>query len=280
MPYNRGNGQEGWARRSAAGAKAAAPAGRVGRRGAGAGVRQYAQQPADARPPSSASIPTSRWWRGRASSTWSRRRRPIACLPKPAQHPHQAAAVLARAKDFREALNGLASAIDAGRQPGADVLETIGECLAGAYANGRLVPHEGALQWVASAEDDLDRVLWEIGRAAGRLVVSPRLARVRACAASDCGWWFVDDTKNRSRRWCDMKLCGNREKLRRFRSQQNKVPACSRGSRWFQRHRSVGSNRSRRTRNRVRTMPLTIWSIGSLRPTVSCAPRNNERARL
>ena len=133
------------------------------------------------------------------------------------KHPHQAAAVLARAKDFREALFGLAAAIDTDRQPSGDVLKTIGECLAGAYANGRLVPHEGALQWVASAEDDLDRVLWEIGRAAGRLVLSPRLARVRACAASDCGWWFVDETKNRSRRWCDMKLCGNREKLRRFR---------------------------------------------------------------
>ena len=133
------------------------------------------------------------------------------------RHPHHAVAVLARAKDFREALNGLVSAIDAGKQPSADVLKTIGDCLAGAYANGRLVPHESALQWVASAEDALERVLWEVGRAAGRLVISPRLARVRACAASDCGWWFVDDTKNRSRRWCDMKLCGNREKLRRFR---------------------------------------------------------------
>jgi len=134
------------------------------------------------------------------------------------KHPHEAASVLARAKDFREALNGLASAIDSGRQPGAVVLETIGECLAGAYANARLVPHEGTLQWVSSAEDALERVLWEIGRAAGRLVISPRLAKLRACASSDCGWWFVDDTKNRSRRWCDMKLCGNREKLRRFRS--------------------------------------------------------------
>ena len=133
------------------------------------------------------------------------------------KHPHQAAMVLARAKEFREALNGLAGAIESGRQPNAAVLKTIGECLAAAYANARLVPHEGTLQWIASAEDDLDRVVWEISRAAGRLVVSPRLARVRACAAADCGWWFVDDTKNRSRRWCDMKLCGNREKLRRFR---------------------------------------------------------------
>jgi predicted RNA-binding Zn ribbon-like protein len=136
------------------------------------------------------------------------------------QHPHQAALVLSRAKVFREALNGLAAAIDAQRQPPGDVLATIGDVLATAYANGRLVPHDGALQWVAGSENDLDRIVWEIGRAAGRLVVSPRLARLRACAAHDCGWWFVDDTKNRSRRWCDMTLCGNREKLRRFRAKK------------------------------------------------------------
>jgi predicted RNA-binding Zn ribbon-like protein len=134
------------------------------------------------------------------------------------RHPQQAAAVLGRAKAFREALHGLMSSIDAGRQPAPAILATISEALAGAYANARLVPHEGALQWVASADDDLSRVVWEIGRAAGRLVVSPRLGRVRACAAGDCGWWFLDDTKNRSRRWCDMKICGNREKVRRFRS--------------------------------------------------------------
>ena len=136
------------------------------------------------------------------------------------RHPHQAAGVLARAREFREALNGLAASIDQHRQPGPAVLATISECLAAAYANGRLVPHDGALQWVASADDDLSRVLWEIGRAAGRLVLSTRLSRIRACAAADCGWWFMDDTKNHSRRWCDMKLCGNREKIRRFRSRQ------------------------------------------------------------
>jgi predicted RNA-binding Zn ribbon-like protein len=139
-------------------------------------------------------------------------------LAEAKRHPHQAAHVLTRAKQFREALNGLAESIEKQRQPPAAVLDTISDCLASAYANGRLVPHEGGLQWVASAEDALERVLWEIGRATGRLVLSPRLSHIRACAASDCGWWFVDDTKNRSRRWCDMKLCGNREKVRRFRA--------------------------------------------------------------
>ena len=136
------------------------------------------------------------------------------------RHPHQAAAVLARAKEFREALNSLAESIENKRQPGAAVLAVLSDNLATAYANGRLVPHEGGLQWVAGAEDALERILWEIGRAAGRLVLSPRLSRLRACAAADCGWWFVDDTRNHSRRWCDMKLCGNRDKVRRFRAKR------------------------------------------------------------
>lgn len=143
------------------------------------------------------------------------------------RHPHQAAAVLSRAKEFREAINALALAVELQRQPAPAVLATISDRLADAYAHGRLVPHDGALQWISDAKDDssrrseakadLDRVLWEISRAAGRLVLSPRLSRLRSCAAGDCGWWFVDDTKNRSRRWCDMKICGNREKVRRFR---------------------------------------------------------------
>lgn len=136
------------------------------------------------------------------------------------RHPHQAASVLGRAREFREALNSLAESIEKDRHPQSAVLDTISSYLAAAYANGRLVPHDGGLQWVASADDAVERVLWEIGRAAGRLILSPRLSKIRACAAADCGWWFVDDTKNHSRRWCDMKLCGNRDKVRRFRQKQ------------------------------------------------------------
>src|SRR5262245_38176543 len=54
------------------------------------------------------------------------------------RHPHQAASALGRARDFREALNGLAVSIEANRPPTADVLKTISEALAKAYANARL----------------------------------------------------------------------------------------------------------------------------------------------
>jgi predicted RNA-binding Zn ribbon-like protein len=43
-------------------------------------------------------------------------------------------------------------------------------------------------------------------------------ARLKACPAEDCGWAFVDTSRNRSRTWCSMEVCGNRSKTRRYRS--------------------------------------------------------------
>ena len=66
--------------------------------------------------------------------------------------------------------------------------------------------------------------LYLVGRASGTfhsavdLLTSPDVERVRTCAAAACAWLFLDTTKNRARCWCDMKTCGNREKVRRFRS--------------------------------------------------------------
>jgi predicted RNA-binding Zn ribbon-like protein len=43
-------------------------------------------------------------------------------------------------------------------------------------------------------------------------------ARVKACAADDCQWAFYDRSRNRSGRWCDMAVCGNRTKVRAYRT--------------------------------------------------------------
>jgi len=42
--------------------------------------------------------------------------------------------------------------------------------------------------------------------------------RLKICAADDCRWAFYDTSKNRSGTWCQMELCGNRTKNRRYRS--------------------------------------------------------------
>jgi predicted RNA-binding Zn ribbon-like protein len=57
-------------------------------------------------------------------------------------------------------------------------------------------------------------------RDAEELISSPLAARVRICAAEGCGWAFLDCSKNGGRRWCSMKLCGNRAKAARFRSKR------------------------------------------------------------
>ena len=44
-----------------------------------------------------------------------------------------------------------------------------------------------------------------------------RWTRLKLCRADDCLVPFYDRSKNRSRRWCDMAVCGNREKTRTYR---------------------------------------------------------------
>ena len=44
--------------------------------------------------------------------------------------------------------------------------------------------------------------------------------RLKACAADSCQWAFYDTSRNRSRTWCSMEECGNREKTRRYRSRK------------------------------------------------------------
>lgn len=44
------------------------------------------------------------------------------------------------------------------------------------------------------------------------------LSRLRRCPGEDCGWLFLDTSKNGKRRWCDMNVCGNRAKARRHRA--------------------------------------------------------------
>lgn len=70
--------------------------------------------------------------------------------------------------------------------------------------------------WESSAPPDaLDRLLWPVVWSAVDLLTSAQLSRIRECDNDPCGWLFVDMSRNRSRRWCDMRDCGNRVKARR-----------------------------------------------------------------
>jgi predicted RNA-binding Zn ribbon-like protein len=50
-------------------------------------------------------------------------------------------------------------------------------------------------------------------------------SRLKACLADDCQWGFYDRSRNRSAVWCDMRVCGNRQKVRSYRERHHRPPA-------------------------------------------------------
>lgn len=134
------------------------------------------------------------------------------------RRPLEAKAMLARATSLRETIFHVMSAIADGKQPDADDLDILNCAVTDALQHGCIVPGPGGFRWAwQETPYALDRVLWPIAHAALELLTHGELDRLRMCAADDCGWLFIDTTRNKSRKWCDMKTCGNRAKVSRFR---------------------------------------------------------------
>jgi predicted RNA-binding Zn ribbon-like protein len=120
----------------------------------------------------------------------------------------------------REAIYGLFAAIVRRQPPRAGDLGVFNEALARALAHLEIAPTDGGLGWMWSAEIALDRMLWPVMRSAAELLTSDQRDCIGECAAPDCGWLFLDTSRNHTRRWCDMKECGNRAKARRHYQRQ------------------------------------------------------------
>ncbi|MHB0868564.1 MAG: CGNR zinc finger domain-containing protein [Chloroflexota bacterium] len=149
-------------------------------------------------------------------------------LQEAARRPGEAASVLARGIGLREAIFRIISAITAGLPPRQADLDTLNASLSAALARLRVTATGGDFLWSwAGSGEELDRVLWPVAASAGELLTSDGLGRVRKCAGDPCGWLFLDTSRNQSRRWCDMKSCGNRAKARRHygRKRAAQVPA-------------------------------------------------------
>lgn len=134
-----------------------------------------------------------------------------------ARHPSNARSVLRRTLALREAVYRIFSAVSHGQQPLEADLAALNDELSWALKRSRLALLEDGFAWQwAGEEHALDRMLWPVVRDAADLLTSGDLTRVGQCGDQECGWLFVDMSRNRSRRWCSMEYCGNRAKARRF----------------------------------------------------------------
>ena len=146
--------------------------------------------------------------------------------------PREAEGAYRAALRGRQALQRVFSAIAEGK-PAGDELDDFNRLLGQALEHMRMVPATGGraggrklqLGW-EQLETRLDAVIWPVLWSAALLIASDEASQIRICGSADCGWMYVDRSRNGLRRWCRMESCGTREKSRRrYERIKRPVPA-------------------------------------------------------
>jgi predicted RNA-binding Zn ribbon-like protein len=135
--------------------------------------------------------------------------------------PSGAAAALVETRRVRAALRILAERgrTDAGERAREATLEEINRVLGRSVGTRRIeaLPDGGYARSFVPVGDAFSGLIIPIVESAVDTLVRGELVRIRSCADRRCPRVFIDDTKSRTRRWCDMRTCGNRAKATRAR---------------------------------------------------------------
>jgi predicted RNA-binding Zn ribbon-like protein len=130
------------------------------------------------------------------------------------RRPSEAAATLERALDLRARFDRVFRSLAEGGEPARSDLDALRDEAAGALAHGQLVAGEDGFRWSWPDRGALEAPLWPLARAAVELLTEGPLERLSGCAR--CRWLFLDESRNRSRRWCSMEGCGTNAKKERY----------------------------------------------------------------
>ena len=131
----------------------------------------------------------------------------------------EAEEILGRAIALRESVYLIFLAIRDRKKPLERDLAALNSELGKSLNRMRVAPMRNGFEWAwQPPTGELDYPLGPIARSAAELLISSALLmNIRQCQGENCGWLFLDSSKNHSRCWCDMRDCGNRAKVRRHR---------------------------------------------------------------
>jgi predicted RNA-binding Zn ribbon-like protein len=136
---------------------------------------------------------------------------------KAAGHPAQAKSAHKRAIDLREAVYRIFTISLTGQSPAPEDLALFNEYLGETMMRSQIVKTKSGFYWdMTGNKEKLDWILNPIIGSTADLLISDEFRQIKKCADPFCGWLFLDTSRNRSRRWCDMADCGNRAKASRF----------------------------------------------------------------
>lgn len=120
-----------------------------------------------------------------------------------------------RAQIVREALRALLLANNGGPDPSA-ALKILAD--AGRRAPLQVGFDQAGVAQLEPAAKGIDAAIGQLLAAVQRIQAGGDWHRFKACAAGDCHWAYFDESRNRSRHWCSMEVCGNRAKARSYRA--------------------------------------------------------------
>lgn len=139
-----------------------------------------------------------------------------ALLEESDRSPRKAEKVLGNCIELRETIFRIFRQVAKGENIDSSDLSIFNQYLEKAYRYAEILPDGKDFKLsFRKGEEELDCMLWPIIQSAVDLLLSEKLDRVKQCEGDPCGWLFYDTSRNKSRRWCTMEDCGNREKARR-----------------------------------------------------------------
>jgi predicted RNA-binding Zn ribbon-like protein len=167
-----------------------------------------------------------------------------------------------RLRRLRATLRRMVDALRAGRPVAPGDLATLNRTLAAGSWVPRLERQtDGWRVATRASARGIRRVEAEVAHSFAALLGEGDPTRLRVCANPDCGWVMYDQSRNRTRQWCEARECGNLIKVRRFRQRQRAA-------------------RVRAERAMTRPAPTATGQRGQTRPRDRrSAPRRDSRAR-
>ena len=146
---------------------------------------------------------------------WSERR---GTLPRGAARrlgrAHRPASLRAAMDDAYALRSEIWAIAEAARSGARAPLGTVNRLLASVPSQPPLI-RDGSRYAHALIGRDIREPLWPILWSLSALMSSDDVNRIGVCSGTGCGWFFVDESPNRTRLWCSSATCGNRERARR-----------------------------------------------------------------
>ncbi|WP_083873213.1 CGNR zinc finger domain-containing protein [Nocardia testacea] len=132
-------------------------------------------------------------------------------------------AQLELARELRESIHAAATAAATGDPLPAAAVRVINDRSIQGRAAAVLTP-DGSRRWQLGSASRVEDALGVIAADAIGILAGERDGKLALCASPTCRAAFFDTSQSRTRKWCDMNTCGNRQKKARFKANERKNP--------------------------------------------------------